>query len=64
MKAFLSQHLFWVGIGSLWAFSALVGGMPAPDEKSGKAYQWVYSSLHLLAANLNNVAPKKPAGAN
>lgn len=55
MKALLAAHGFWVGIGSLWAFSAFVSGMPAPDDKSGKGYRWLYGSLHVFAANLDKV---------
>lgn len=62
MTQFLSHHMFWVGIGSLWLFSAVAGGMPAPDSTTGKGYQWLYSSLHLLAANLDKVAPKLNGG--
>ena len=56
MKTLIAQHGFWVGIGVLWAFSALVGGMPQPDQNSGRAYRWLYGSLHLFAANLDRVA--------
>lgn len=55
MKHLLHAHPFWLGVGALWAVSAIVGGMPAPDEKSGKAYRWAYGSLHLFAANLDKV---------
>ncbi len=55
MHDLLTNHSFWVGMGSLWAFSALVGGMPEPDQASGKAYKWLYGSLHLFAANLDKV---------
>jgi hypothetical protein len=55
MHAFLMAHLFWVGVGALWFFSAFVGGMPAPDAASGKGYRWLYGSVHLFAANLDKV---------
>lgn len=56
MKEFLSaHHEFLYGVGAIWAFSALVGGMPEPDSSSGKAYRWLYGSLHLFAANLDKV---------
>ncbi len=35
-----------------WGFSAIVGGMPEPDENSSRGYQWAYNSLHILAGNL------------
>ena len=53
MKAFLAAHMFWVGMGTLWFFSAFVSGMPEPDATSGKAYKWAYNSLHAFAANLD-----------
>lgn len=56
MSAFFHAHAFWFGVVGLWAFSAIVGGMPAPDNSSGKAYRWLYGSLHLLAANLDKVS--------
>lgn len=46
-------HPAIVAIVAYWAFSALVGGMPAPDSTSSKAYQWTHDSLHILAGNLN-----------
>jgi hypothetical protein len=55
MKALLAGHAFWIGIASLWAFSAFVSGMPDPDPQSGKAYRWLYGSLHVFAANLDKV---------
>lgn len=55
MSQLLYTHSFWIGIGVLWAFSALVGGMPQPDTASGKGYRWLYGSLHLFAANLDKV---------
>lgn len=56
MGHFLAAHeQVFFGMGALWVFSAFVGGMPAPDTSSGKAYRWAYGSLHLLAANLEKV---------
>lgn len=49
-------HSPWSGAIGLWIVSALVGGMPAPDQNSGKGYRWLYGSFHLLAANLDKVA--------
>jgi hypothetical protein len=34
----------------LWIFSAVVGGMPEPEEDSSFYYIWLYRSLHLLSA--------------
>lgn len=56
MQAFLVHYQsFLLGAGGLWIFSAFVGGMPAPDQTSGKGYRWIYGSLHLLSANLDKV---------
>ena len=52
---FLQAHAYWSGIGTLWVFSAFIGGMPAPDSTSSKGYLWLYGSLHLLGANLDKV---------
>jgi hypothetical protein len=55
------------GIGGYWAFSAVVGGMPPPDEKSSKGYVWMHNSLHILAGNITRAVqtryPSLPAGA-
>jgi len=56
MHHFYVAHSFWFGVGALWAVSAFVGGMPEPDAASGKGYRWLYSSLHLISANLDKVA--------
>jgi hypothetical protein len=53
---FLAHHQFLLGVGSLWAFSAFVSGMPAPDSTSGKGYRWAYGSLHVFSANLDKFA--------
>src|SRR5579862_2288714 len=34
----------------LWVFSAVVGGMPEPEEDSNFWYIWAYRTLHLLSA--------------
>ena len=57
----IAAHPYLAGVGSLWLFSAFVGGMPEPDAASGKAYRWLYSSLHLFAANLDKIQFKKGA---
>lgn len=56
---FLQHHSFWLGVGSLWIFSALTAGMPLPTDTSGVGYRWAYASLHALAANLEQVAKAK-----
>lgn len=46
------QHPAVFAIGAYWVFSAFVGGMPAPSEKSSPAYTWMHDSLHILAGNM------------
>lgn len=62
----ITQHPALVGIAAYWLFSALVGGMPAPSPQSSSGYQWLYSSLHILAGNLTAAVaskyPNLPAG--
>jgi hypothetical protein len=60
MKQFIAQHGFYVGLGTLWAFSALVSGMPAPVDTDSKGYRWLYGSLHSFAGNLSNIVIKPP----
>lgn len=51
---FLAQHEAILAIAGYWIFSAIVGGMPAPDSTSGKGYLWAYNALHILAGNLTS----------
>ena len=46
-------------IAAFWAFSAFVGGMPAPTDKSGSGYVWFYNSMHILAGNLTSAMQSK-----
>ena len=57
-------HILYVYL-ALWTLSALAHTMPAPDAKSGKAYQWCYNLLQFLLANLSRLQnfPGKPADA-
>ncbi|SRR6266567_2834243 len=34
----------------LWVSSAVIGGMPEPEETSSFYYIWLYRTLHLLSA--------------
>jgi hypothetical protein len=65
--SFIEDHIGVLGIFAYWLFSAIVGGMPPPTEKSGTAYVWSYGSLHILAGNLTSAVrsryPALPAGA-
>lgn len=63
----ITDHPAIVAIASYWIFSALVGGMPAPDATSSKGYTWMHSSLHIIAGNLSAAIvakyPNLPSGA-
>ena len=48
----LLAHPAITTIAAYWVFSAVIGGMPAPDTNSGRGYLWAYNSLHLLAGNV------------
>lgn len=59
---FLAQHEAILAIAGYWVFSAIVGGMPAPDTTSGRGYLWAYNALHILAGNLTSaVSARYPA---
>jgi hypothetical protein len=54
MTGTLHNPWFWILV--VWyVFSAFVDGMPKPDEKSGKGYEWAYASLHSLAGRFKTV---------
>lgn len=60
--SFLHQHLFGDAVALFWIYSAAVSAMPAPTDKSGGGYQWLYSFLHTIAGNLTTAfASKVPA---
>lgn len=52
MSPLLAAHPAILAITAYWAFSALVGGMPVPTDKSSSGYTWAYNSLHILAGNV------------
>lgn len=52
----------WTLFALYYVFSAFVSGMPAPDEKSGNGYKWLYASLHTLAGNLVQLRGLLPNG--
>lgn len=55
----ITQHPALFAIAAYWAFSALVGGMPPPDDNSSKGYTWLHGSLHILAGNLSAAVAQK-----
>lgn len=46
-------------MAAFWVLSALVSGMPPPSPESSVAYVWLYSSFHILMANLNSIITRK-----
>jgi hypothetical protein len=52
MINFFSQHQILFGVIVMYAFSAIVDGMPAVVPTDGKGYRWLYSSLHSFAGNI------------
>lgn len=51
----LQAHEVLFTLAAYYIFSSIVGGMPSPDEKSGKAYVWLFNSLHILAGNIARI---------
>ncbi len=47
---------FWRGLAALWVFSAAISALSPPDQRSGRAYRWLFTFAHLLAANLDRIS--------
>lgn len=45
--------LIWLGV---YLFAAIANNMPAPTEKSGVTYRWLYGVLQTLGANAGRIA--------
>lgn len=45
-----------------FAFSAVVSGMPEPDDKAPLAYKWAYHTLHILSGDLSHVLGSRLKG--
>ncbi len=62
----IMQHPLQI-IAGYYVYSAAVGSMPAPTDKSSTFYIWVHGFLHILAGNLSAAVaakfPALPAGA-
>lgn len=52
----LSNPVVWKVLAFYWLFSAAVGAMPTPVEKSGQLYIFVFRFAHALGGNLNRAA--------
>lgn len=53
-----SNPLVWKLLITYWFFSAFVGALPTPDDKSGKFYIFAFRFFHLFAGNLTRAALK------
>jgi hypothetical protein len=51
-------------LGAYYFASALISGMPAPVSTDGKGYRWLYSTLHIFAANFDNISKQWKNGGN
>lgn len=52
---------FWRGLAALWVFSAAISALNPPDQHSGRAYRWLFTFAHLLAANLDRISVLRSA---
>jgi hypothetical protein len=51
--SYLSAHHTLVVLVSYYVFSAAIGSLPMPDEKSSKFYGWFFKFSNTLSANLS-----------
>ena len=54
--ALLHNGVFWAILGSYWVFSAAVGALPTPTDKSGPGYVFLFRFAHGLSGNLTRAA--------
>jgi hypothetical protein len=52
----LANPVVWKVLGGYWVFSAAVGAMPTPNEKSADWYVFLFRFGHALSGNLNRAA--------
>jgi hypothetical protein len=62
MIQLIGNPKFWALVGAYWVFSAAVGALQKPDDKSGGFYKWVFSFLNTLAGNLSRAFSSKIPG--
>ena len=55
---------FWMLVAVYWIFSAGVGALEAPTEKSGSFYRWAFKFLNTMAANVARAFSSKIPGLN
>jgi hypothetical protein len=52
---FLVLHRTSASLIAAYVYSAFIGALPMPDDKSGKFYHWFFVFTNTLAANLSRV---------
>ena len=60
----MGNPYFWGAVALYWTFSAAIGALPAPTEKSGAFYRWAFQFLNTLAANVARAFSSKIPGLN
>jgi len=60
----IGNPYFWGAVAVYWTFSAAVGALEAPTEKSGAFYRWLFRFLNTLAANISRAFSSKIPGLN
>lgn len=56
MMEIISNPLVWKVLIGYWIFSAAVGALPTPTEKSPTWYVFAFRFAHALGGNLNRAA--------
>lgn len=56
MMEIISNPLVWKVLVAYWVFSAAVGALPTPNEKSALWYVFLFRFSHGLSGNLNRAA--------
>lgn len=60
----IGNPYFWGAVAVYWVFSAAVGSLEAPTEKSSGFYRWAFKFLNTLAANVARAFSSKIPGLN
>jgi hypothetical protein len=52
---YLVLHRTSASLIAAYVYSAFIGALPMPDDKSGKFYHWFFVFTNTIAANLSRV---------
>lgn len=55
----MNLHNPWLWFGAYYVFSAIVSGMPSPEDGDGKKYRWAFNTLHALAGSIGRVVARQ-----